>query len=333
MEDAARDCGDDRGDTCQDYSSGNRSGRRSEEPDRSEVGWAPVARTPTLLLIDGDTVTEPPGTKRHPVQAALFRHPSAKLGLTLTPPMAWLLVFYLVSLALLLVNAFWKVDVFTVEIVRDWGLQNFTILWETPVYRTITIRTVSMARAVTVADMLFAFPIAFFAARMASPRIRSSSLLAVVVPLWTSYLIRVFAWKTLRPRGGLFDALLATGWACRPRAGNSLWRSGSPSATCGCPFASCRSTRRSSACPTSFLEASSDLGAHAGMTFRRVIFPLALPGIVAGSIFTFSLTLGDYITPDRWWARTCSSATRSVRQRRRWRTTSRSPPRSRWSRS
>ena len=89
-----------------------------------------------------DVDLERPSTKRHPIQAALFRHPRAKLGLTLAPPLAWLLVFYLGALALLLVNAFWKVDVFTGQIVRDWGLQNFKILWETPVYRTITIRTV-----------------------------------------------------------------------------------------------------------------------------------------------------------------------------------------------
>jgi putative spermidine/putrescine transport system permease protein len=244
-----------------------------------------------------DVDLERPSTKRHPVQAALFRHPRAKLGLTLTPPLAWLLVFYLGSLALLLVNAFWKVDVFTGQIVRDWGLQNFKILWETPVYRTITIRTVWISGVVTVADITLAMPIAYYAARMAKPRMRSIILVAVVVPLWTSYLIRAFSWQTITAPGGLFEWVLDGLGIPSPGIGNSLWSIALTFTYLWLPFVVLPIYASLERVPDSYLEASSDLGAKGWTTFRRVIWPLALPGIVAGSIFSFSLTLGDYIAP------------------------------------
>ena len=234
---------------------------------------------------------------RHPVQVALFRHPRWRLGLTLTPPLAWLVVFYLGALVLLLINAFWKVDVFTSTVVRDWGLQNFEILWSTPVYRTITARTVWIAAAVTMADILLALPIAYYAARMASPRMRSVLLVAVVVPLWTSYLIRAFAWQTITAPGGLFEWVLDLIGIPSPGIGNSLWSIWLTFTYLWLPFVVLPIYAAFERLPASYLEASSDLGAKGWTTFRRVIWPLALPGIVAGSIFSFSLTLGDYIAP------------------------------------
>ena len=196
-----------------------------------------------------------------------------------------------------MVNAFWKVDVFTGQIVHDWGLQNFKILWQTPVYRTITIRTVWIAVVVTVADIALAFPIAYYAARMAKPRMRSIILVAVVMPLWTSYLIRAFAWQTITAPGGLFEWVLDGLGIPSPGIGNSLWSIGLTFTYLWLPFVVLPIYASLERVPDSYLEASSDLGAKGWTTFRRVIWPLALPGIVAGSIFSFSLTLGDYIAP------------------------------------
>ncbi len=233
----------------------------------------------------------------HRYQAVLFRHPRVKLGLTLTPPMAFLLIFYLGALALLLVNAFWSVDVFTSQIVHDWTLKNFQILWTTPVYRTITGRTVWIAGVVTVVDIALALPIAYYAARLARPRVRSALLVAVVVPLWSSYLIRAFAWQTITAPRGLLQWSLEKVGIPAPDIGNSQWAIVLTFIYMWLPFVVLPIYAALERVPNSFLEASSDLGAKGWTTFRRVVWPLALPGIVAGSIFSFSLTLGDYIVP------------------------------------
>ena len=229
--------------------------------------------------------------------AALFRHPRAKLALTIAPPLAWMAVVYLGALALLLVNAFWRVDVFTSFVVRDWGLQNFQTLLDTTVYRTITFRTVGIAAATTMADIVLAFPIAYFAARMARPRVRSALLIAVVMPLWVSYLIRVFAWQTITAPNGLFEWTLDRVGVNAPGIGNSQWAIWLSFTYLWLPFVILPIYAALERIPGSFLEASGDLGAKGGMTFRRVVWPLAFPGVVAGSIFSFSLTLGDYIAP------------------------------------
>jgi len=129
--------------------------------------------------------------------AALFRHPRLKLWLTLGPTVTWMLVIYLASLGLMLVTAFWQLNELSSQIERVWGLQNFQTLWNSSVYRTITTRTIGMAAAVTVTDLILAFPIAYYTARIAAPRRRSLLLLAVVMPLWSNYLVRVFAWKVI----------------------------------------------------------------------------------------------------------------------------------------
>jgi putative spermidine/putrescine transport system permease protein len=229
--------------------------------------------------------------------AAMHRHPRLRLVATLLPPIGWMAVVYLGSLVLLLANAFWRVDVFTSHVVRSWGLQNFRLLLGERVYRTITARTVWIAATVTIADIALAFPISYYAARVASPRGRSAILVAVVAPLWSSYLIRAFAWQTITAPNGLLEWTLARLGVNAPNIGNSQWSIWLTFTYLWLPFVILPVYAALERIPGSFLEASSDLGAKGFFTFRRVIWPLALPGVVAGSIFSFSLTLGDYIAP------------------------------------
>ena len=225
----------------------------------------------------------------------LFRHPRARLAALLASPLAWLLVAYIGSLAVLFWAALWRLDPFTSEVVRDLSLDNFRTLLERDVYRTITIRTVGLAAAVTVTDALLALPIAYYMARVASPRTRSMLVVAVLTPLWASYLVKVYAWRTILAGEGILN------WALGP-----LGVDGPGYTTTGTwlvftylwlPFMILPIYAGLERIPNSLLEASSDLGARGLGTFRRVVFPLAFPAIVAGSIFSFSLTLGDYITP------------------------------------
>jgi len=177
-----------------------------------------------------------------------------------------------------------------------WGLRNFETLLRGSVYRTITLRTTGMAAAVTVTDLALAFPIAYYAARMATPRIRSALLLAVTLPLWSNYLIRVFSWRIITAGEGPLQSFLGVFGIERSLAASN-WAVWLTFCYLWLPFAILPVYAALERLPGSLLEASSDLGAKGWMTFRRVIAPLLLPGFVAASIFTFSLTLGDYITP------------------------------------
>jgi len=242
---------------------------------------------------------------RRRTSAYFFRHPKTKRGLTLSGPLLWLLIVYLVSLALLLANSFWRADSLTSHVVRDWSWRNYDTVfsgsWRTAflekTYYLMARRTVVLAALVTIADIAFAFPIAYFASRVATPRWRSAIMIAVVIPLWANYLIRVFAWKALLEGGGPAQALFrSVGLTDLSLTGTSfamwltfcyLWL----------PYAILPIYASLERVPLSLIEASGDLGAKAGVTFRKIVFPLAIPGIVAGSIFTFSLTLGDYIVP------------------------------------
>ncbi len=206
-------------------------------------------------------------------------------------------MFYLGALILLLVNAFWTVDSLTAQVIHDLSLQNFQTLWSSPVYRTITVRTVWIASAVTVADIVLAIPVGYFSARVASPRLRSALLVAVVMPLWTSYLIRAFAWQTITSPRGLLESVLEAVGLPSSGIGNSLWSIWLTFTYLWLPFVVLPVYAALERVPESYLEASSDLGARGWTTLRKVVWPLALPGIVAGSIFSFSLTLGDYIAP------------------------------------
>jgi len=251
------------------------------------------------------TTEAPRGSIRRRSSSFFFRHPKTRRGLTLAAPLTWMLVVYLVSLLLLLANAFWRVDSLTSSVVRDWGWRNFDTVfsgnWRTAflerTYYLISLHTVVMAALVTIADVVFAFPIAFFAARVASPRARSAIMIAVVIPLWANYLVRVFAWKAMLEGGGPAEAFLhAIGLTDVSLTGTTLamWFT---YCYLWLPYAILPIYASLERVPDSLIDASGDLGAHTGTTFRRVVLPLAIPGIVAGSIFTFSLTLGDYIVP------------------------------------
>lgn len=230
--------------------------------------------------------------------AALYRHRVWRLLLTLGPPLAWMVVIYLGSLALLLASSFWRLDVFTTEIVHDWSFTNFRTLWEGEVYRNIVLRTVGVAAAVTVTDVVLAFPLAYYAARLATPRVRNVLLIAVVLPLWANYLVRVFAWRIILTPNGFLNWLAESIGLGSLQLGRSNWAIWLTSVYLWLPFTLLPIYSALERVPTSFLEASEDLGARGLFTFRRVVFPLILPGIVAGSIFSFSLTLGDYIVPE-----------------------------------
>jgi putative spermidine/putrescine transport system permease protein len=251
------------------------------------------------------TTEAPRGSIRRRSSSFFFRHPKTRRGLTLAAPLTWMLVVYLASLLLLLANAFWRVDSLTSTVVRDWGWRNFDTVfsgnWRTAflerTYYLISLHTVVMAALVTIADVVFAFPIAFFAARVASPRARSAIMIAVVIPLWANYLVRVFAWKAMLEGGGPAEAFLhAIGLTDVSLTGTTLamWFT---YCYLWLPYAILPIYASLERVPDSLIDASGDLGAHTGTTFRRVVLPLAIPGIVAGSIFTFSLTLGDYIVP------------------------------------
>jgi len=233
----------------------------------------------------------------HRTSAALFRHPGAKLGLTLGIPSLWMLVVYLGALAFLFVASFWHLDTFSGLVVKEYSLSNYQLLWQEPVYRTITLRTLGIAAAVTLADVALAFPLAYYLARVVSPRYRSALLIAIVMPLWVSYLVRVFAWKLILTPNGFLNWLVERTGIGSLQLGNSNWALFIVFSYLWLPFMVLPIYTALERIPESYLEASSDLGGRERITFARVVWPLAFPGIVAGSIFTFSLTLGDYIAP------------------------------------
>ena len=228
-----------------------------------------------------------------PLSRALWRRPRLKLALLLSAPVGWLVVAYLGSLAVLLVSAFWSTDSFTGAIVRRPTADNFTALLRGEVYRAITLRTVGLAVAVTVADVLLGFPVAFFMAKVARRRWRPLLLAAVLTPLWASYLVKAYAWRVMVGSGGVLDWVLGPLGLHGPGFGlTAVWLT---LAYLWLPYMILPIFAGLDRLPDSLLEASSDLGAHALRTFRSVILPLALPAVVAGSIFTFSLTLGDFV--------------------------------------
>ena len=218
-----------------------------------------------------------------------------QLGLLLAGPLGWLVVAYLGSLAVLFVAAFWQLDPFTAEVVRETTTDNFKTLAESDVYRTITFRTLGIAAAVTLTCALLAGPIALYMAKVATPRVRALLVVAILMPLWSSYLVKVYAWRTILQEQGVLNWALDPLGLDGPGFGNVatwlvftyLWL----------PYMVIPLYAGLERIPDSLLEASSDLGAKPGRTFRAVIMPLGLPAMVAGSIFTFSLTMGDYITP------------------------------------
>jgi putative spermidine/putrescine transport system permease protein len=231
------------------------------------------------------------------LSAFFWRRPWLKLALLLAAPVLAFAIVYLGALGSLFVSAFWEVDAFTGKVVHVWNIDNFRSVVEEKVYRDIAFRTLWMAVAVTVTDIVLAFPLAYFMARIAPPRWRALLFVLVLLPLWSSYLVRIYAWRTILAKNG------ALNWALNgiglPDAGlaytnTAMWIVFS---YVWLPFMVLPLYAALERIPDSYLEASQDLGAKSWQTFRSVILPLVLPGVVAGSIFTFSLTLGDFITP------------------------------------
>ena len=236
------------------------------------------------------SVATAPPRRRGPF---FWRHPGLRLGLLLALPVLWLLLLYLGSLGVLFTSALWRLDPFTAEVVHDWGFANFQTLWDGEVYRAIVLRTVAVAAVVTVVDALLAIPIAFAMARLIRPSRRAVMVVLVLLPLWSSYLVKVYAWRVMLGEQGIVNSVLSPIGLHGPGFGTTavtivlayLWL----------PYMILPVYAGMERIPSGLLEASGDLGAKPLRTFTSVIIPLAFPAIVAGSIFTFSLTLGDYI--------------------------------------
>ena len=207
--------------------------------------------------------------------------------------MLWLGVAYLGALAALFVTAFWGQNSFTGEVERTWTLDNFHDLFTIDVYRTITLRTLGIAALVTVVDAVIAFPVALYMAKVASPRAQRWLVIAVLMPLWASYLVKAYAWRGMLGTGGLVS------WVAKPfgldTPGYGLTALIITLAYLWLPFMLLPIYAGLERLPGSLMEASADLGARSWTTLRRVVLPTVFPAIVAGSIFTFSLTMGDYI--------------------------------------
>jgi putative spermidine/putrescine transport system permease protein len=231
--------------------------------------------------------------KTNRLNAWLYRHPRARAALLLVLPVLWLVIAYLGSLAVMLLSSLWSVDSFTGNIIHSFSFNNFHQLISQKIYSTIAIRSMGVAIAVTLIDGILAIPIAFYISKVLKPRFRSVVIALVLVPLWASYLVKTYAWRSMFSDGGVISWLFKPFGIQGPGFGliattitlSYLWL----------PYMILPIYAGLDRLPNSLLEASSDLGASVSRTFRYVIFPIVYPAIIAGSIFTFSLSLGDYI--------------------------------------
>jgi putative spermidine/putrescine transport system permease protein len=230
------------------------------------------------------------------VSAALWRRAWLRATLTLSPPLAWFLVIYLASLVVMLVTAFWTVNSFTNNLQHQLSATNFKALSQAPIPAIIG-RTVLLAALVTVTDAVIAVPFAYFMARMASPTMRNFLFVTVLLPLWASYLARVYAWIVILTKNGTLDWTTKHLGLGTPNIGYTYTAMWLVFSYIWLPFMIIPVYGALERIPSSLIEASADLGASNSRTLRSVVLPMAIPGVVAGSIFTFSLTLGDYITP------------------------------------
>jgi len=236
-------------------------------------------------------------TRRDDAGAALWRRPRLRAVVTLSPPLLWFLVIYLTSLVLMLITAFFQVDSLTGQVVYQWTWSNFSLIVHQSVYWNIIWRTVVMAVLVTVTDALIALPFAFFVTKVASPGLRRWLTGLLLLPLWASYLAKVYAWINILSDKGVLPGIessLGLPVTHVAYSNTAMWIVFS---YLWLPFMIVPVVGALERVPDSLLEAGADLGATPWMTFRSVVLPMALPGLVAGSIFTFSLTLGDFITP------------------------------------
>jgi putative spermidine/putrescine transport system permease protein len=246
------------------------------------------------MTVNGAAAT-PPASPVRRLAAALYRRPRIQLLALLAAPIGWLVIAYLGSLALFLLTSFWQVDSLTGNVVPNLTTGNYQEILGEGIYQTITIRTVVMALAVTATTIVVGFPIAFYMARVASARVRGLLVVSILLPLWSGYLVKVYAWRLILSEHGILNWLLAPLGLHGP--GYSIEAVWLVESYLWLPYMIIPIFAGLERIPGSLLEASADLGGRAGITFRRVILPLALPAVVAGAIFTFSLTLGDYITP------------------------------------
>jgi putative spermidine/putrescine transport system permease protein len=228
--------------------------------------------------------------------ADLFHgRPGLQVGSLLSGPIGWLVIGYLGSLAVLLIASFWSVNAVSGELEKSFSFDNYKELLDQSVYKDVAFRTVGIAAAATVTDALLAFPIAFYMAKVASPRMKGLLVVAILMPLWSFYLVKVYAWQTMLSSGGFIDWFLDPFGLSGPGYGSTavwlvesyLWL----------PYMILPIYAGLERIPDSMISASEDLGGKPWTTFRRVVLPLAFPAVVAGSIFTFSLTMGDYISP------------------------------------
>ncbi len=223
----------------------------------------------------------------------LYKKTKVGLALLLTPPLFWLVMVYIASLAALLVTAFWTVNSFTGDIVFEFTFDNFVKVLTQATYHAVTLRTVGIALAVTLIDLAIALPLAFFMAKVASPAWQKFLVISISLPLWASYLVKAYAWRSVLSEGGILEWGLAPLGITSPGYGlegtvlalSYLWL----------PFVVIPIYSAFTRVPNSILEASADLGGKPWRTIRSIVIPMAVPGIIAGTIFSFSLTLGDYI--------------------------------------
>lgn len=223
----------------------------------------------------------------------LYRHPRVRVGVLLLLPVLWLVLAYLGSLFIMLLSSFWSIDSFTGNIQHTFSLGNFQQLASQSVYRAIALRSIAVAVGVTVIDAALAIPIAFFVAKVLRPRFRNFVIALVLVPLWASYLVKAYAWRSMFADGGVLS------WIFKPLGlstpGFGIAATTLTLAYLWLPYMILPIYAAMERLPDSLLEASQDLGASGGRTFRSVILPMIYPSVIAGSIFTFSLSLGDYI--------------------------------------
>ena len=243
------------------------------------------------------------------ISDVFFARPHLLTALLLAPPLLWLGIVYVGSLFALLLQSFYSLDDFSGVVVHEFTLSTYEQLLETANVQVV-VRTVVMAAMVTIASAIIAFPIAYYAARHARGWTKALFYLAVMMPLWSSYLVKIYAWKLILAKEGIMTWLagqLHLGWLLDAVLGLPVV--GGPSLSFSylgtfvvfvyvwLPYMILPTQAALERVPANFIEAAADLGADPRQTFRTVTFPLALPGIIAGSIFTFSLTLGDYIVP------------------------------------
>ena len=244
------------------------------------------------------------------ISTFLERRNAFYLSLLLVPPLLWMGTIYLGSLATLLSQSFYAIDEFTAKVIPELTLATYRQLFTQPANVDIVVRTVTMAVAVTIASAVIAFPLANYMARYAGPRMKALCYVGVMLPMWMSYLVKVYAWRLILAKqgvvswgfaslglGGALDAILATPVVGGPSLSSSYLGMFVVFVYMWLPFMILPLAAALERVPESLLQASADLGARPSQTFRTVVIPLALPGLAAGSIFTFSLTLGDYIIP------------------------------------